>query len=180
MGNTDSALGHPLRAQLEEACRRSSAAYAVYWAERDGALVAAAHYHVPERLTVLRDDELTYPEACRGVQLEAGVGPVGRAFLGGDAELVSVGALPAAQARLAKEFNIRSMACTAWKGGVLEVGTDRLWKGMPSLPTVGAVSTEAKLTGLGEMWRETSGSTDCSSGLPIIEGEESAKRVACF
>lgn len=180
MGNTDSALGHPLRPQLEEACRRSSAAYA----------------HMPERVTVLRDDELTYPEACRGLQVEAGAGPVGRAFLGKSAELVSVDALPPAQARVAKEFNIRSMACAAWNAGVLEVGTDKLWKDMPSLPVAGAASTEAKLAGLGGMW--DSGSTDCSDGsgssncpdglartfaqerVAVIEVEESGKRVACF
>eukprot|EP00931_Biecheleriopsis_adriatica_P108373 TRINITY_DN82684_c0_g1_i1.p1 TRINITY_DN82684_c0_g1~~TRINITY_DN82684_c0_g1_i1.p1 ORF type:complete len:190 (+),score=43.07 TRINITY_DN82684_c0_g1_i1:72-641(+) len=122
-----------MQLQLEEVCQAAKAHYAIYWKEASGELCLAASYHRPDLVSVLREDEATFPEMCsrRGLRVKPGEGAAGHCFLSKTIQLAQSGSEATAHAALAQEFNIKSMVFVPVANGVLEIGTPQTWGCIP-------------------------------------------------
>mmetsp|Transcript_6829 Transcript_6829/g.12102 ORF Transcript_6829/g.12102 Transcript_6829/m.12102 type:complete len:190 (+) Transcript_6829:85-654(+) len=124
-----------LQLQLEEVCQAAKAHYAIYWKEASGELRPVASYHRPDLVSVLREDEATFPEMClrQGLKMKQDEGPAGRCLLSKTTQLVQPGSEASTHAALAQEFNIHSMVFVPVANGILEIGTPQTWKRIPDV-----------------------------------------------
>jgi hypothetical protein len=133
--------GGGLTAKLQAACRRSAAAYAIFWTPDDSGVLSAGGCYVSAEYASLLDskrgDRESFLGTARSAKFGPGEGLPGRVLSTQDQELVSdVGATPSdgfLHGKCAKTFGIRTIAAIYHDGGVLECGTTEVWATFPKL-----------------------------------------------
>lgn len=121
-----------IESRLQFVCEATGADYALFWAQEEDGLCVRTHYNPPDRiraLQALRGDDHRFSTRSYEVALSVGEGAPGRAIANCTPEVIpDVLALQGgARLELAKEFDIRTVVCVPWHGGVLEYGSTRDW-----------------------------------------------------
>mmetsp|Transcript_129358 Transcript_129358/g.322490 ORF Transcript_129358/g.322490 Transcript_129358/m.322490 type:complete len:466 (+) Transcript_129358:55-1452(+) len=141
---------------LQEVCRRSHGAYALFWS------ISSDRLRVADAWAVDRNAK-TFTSACGLVTFRPGEGAVGRVFRSNrhefNSDVSTLAPTRFVRMRLARRHGVQSVVCMPWNGGVVEFGTTETWQEAP----LSEVPSDGSCTPV--TWQETPLSEVPSDGL---------------